>query len=286
MIITPLPITEAGEGDKIVFSRIVRATVGQIIEIPFRGIGWVYLGEMGNRRGLSYDSRRLDIEPGVRGSAGTVVGQSFIFTADAAGTYILKFYKQDFIQDYIINDHVQVIVGEVADNSAAGRFGYPVDRGRVVAEPRWPPVEEPVAASSPSVAPEPAPGITARPRQTVPDEGIVMIAPPQASTGAGTDTPESMQPSEYVRRAKLEFDAGRIEQGLSILDAMKLRFPLLTDEALWLYGQLLEANSSVRDIRLALEYYRRLVREYPQSNRVADAERRIAYLERFYFNIR
>jgi Tfp pilus assembly protein PilF len=104
--------------------------------------------------------------------------------------------------------------------------------------------------------------------------------------GAGTETPENMQPSEYVRRAKLEFDAGRMEQGLTILDAMKLRFPLLTDEALWLYGQLYEANSSVRDIRLALEYYRRLVREYPQSNQVADAERRIAYLERFYFNIR
>ena len=59
-----------------------------------------------------------------------------------------------------------------------------------------------------------------------------------------------------------------------------------TDEAWWLYGQLYEANSPNRDINLALEYYRRLVNEFPQSNRIVDAQRRIAYLERFYFNNR
>jgi len=73
---------------------------------------------------------------------------------------------------------------------------------------------------------------------------------------------------------------------LTILDAMKQRYPSGSDEAWWLYGQLLEANSSSRDVRLALEYYRRLVREYPQSSRAGDAQRRIAYLERYYFNIR
>jgi hypothetical protein len=37
---------------------------------------------------------------------------------------------------------------------------------------------------------------------------------------------------------------------------------------------------------MSLDYYRRLVREYPQSRRYNDASRRIAYLERFYINIR
>ncbi|MCL2067111.1 MAG: hypothetical protein FWG99_06565 [Treponema sp.] len=32
-----------------------------------------------------------------------------------------------------------------------------------------------------------------------------------------------------------------------------------------------EANTSSRDILLALDYYRRLVREYPQSGRYNDA---------------
>jgi Tfp pilus assembly protein PilF len=91
---------------------------------------------------------------------------------------------------------------------------------------------------------------------------------------------------EFVSRARLEFDAGRVEQALSTLDIMRQHYPHESDESLWLNGQLLEANSPLRDIRQALEYYRRLVREFPQSARVPEARRRIAYLERFFFNIR
>jgi len=62
-------------------------------------------------------------------------------------------------------------------------------------------------------------------------------------------------------------------------------YPGGSDEAYWLYGQFYEANSPNRNILLSLDYYRRLVSEYPQSSRVADARRRIAYLERYYINI-
>jgi outer membrane protein assembly factor BamD (BamD/ComL family) len=72
---------------------------------------------------------------------------------------------------------------------------------------------------------------------------------------------------------------------LSILDQFRETYPAGSDEAWWLYGQLLEANGPQRDIRSALDYYRRLIREYPQSTRYDEARRRIAYLERYYFNI-
>ena len=307
----------------ISFSRIVRVTVGQMIEIPFRGTGWVYLGELGNRRGITYESRRLDI------SGGITEGQSFIFRAELTGTYILKFYKQDFIQDYIINDHVQIIVGEESEYPGTGR--YPINPGRVVAEPRWPPAAENDQAagsaagttaadsaaatrSAEGTAPQGAspPGETipradpGRPLETTvaaPETAITPAAPPSApEIASGTVLPERSPspggtsaspqvftadtPDEYVRRAREEYNAGRIEPALTILDAMRQRYPLGTDEAWWLYGQLLEANSPSRDIRLALEYYRRLVNEYPQSPRAGDAQQRIAYLERYYFNIR
>ena len=92
--------------------------------------------------------------------------------------------------------------------------------------------------------------------------------------------------ADYVNRARLEFEAGRLGQALSILNTMEQHYPQGSDEAWWLFGQILEANSTNRDIRLALEYYRRLLNEYPYSNRAGDAQRRIAYLERFFFNIR
>ncbi|MFZ5368036.1 MAG: hypothetical protein ACOZCE_07360, partial [Spirochaetota bacterium] len=71
------------------------------VEIPYQGAGWVYLGEVGGRKGLAYDSRRLDPD-----------GQTFVFRCEASGTYTVKFFKQDFIKDYIINDYVEVVVGE------------------------------------------------------------------------------------------------------------------------------------------------------------------------------
>jgi hypothetical protein len=230
----------------------------------------VYLGELGLPRGIAYDSRRLDPE-----------GQTFVFKVEAAGTYALKFYKQDFIRDYILNDYVQVIAVE-SGPAGAGWFTPPADQGRVIAEPRWPPLEnqsQPSEASLPETAALPAPaGPAAAPEET-PVSPAPDPAPVQAPASSGPG------PGEYVRRAREEYNAGKVAEALSILDQMQSDYPSLTDEALWLYGQFLESNSPGRDIRLALEYYRRLIREYSQSPLVPQARRRIAYLERYYFNI-
>jgi outer membrane protein assembly factor BamD (BamD/ComL family) len=110
---------------------------------------------------------------------------------------------------------------------------------------------------------------------------------PAAGAGAASRVtiPQDAGINEYISRARTEYDARRIDSALAILDQFRGRFPAGTDEAWWLYGQALEANSPSRDIRTAIDYYRRLIREFPQSPRYADAQRRISYLERFYFNI-
>jgi outer membrane protein assembly factor BamD (BamD/ComL family) len=95
-----------------------------------------------------------------------------------------------------------------------------------------------------------------------------------------------LRPGDYPERARQEFEAGRVASAISILDQFRERYPSGSDEAWWLYGQFYEANGPSRDIRTALDYYRRLVREYPQSPRHDEARRRIAYLERYYINIR
>jgi tetratricopeptide (TPR) repeat protein len=307
----PARTSPAAQEEEVIFSRIVRAAVGQLVEIPFRGTGWVYLGELSSRRGISYESRRLDLE-----------GQSFVFRAEAVGTYALKFYRQDFIRDYILNDHVQVIVSDAPDSSGIGLFS-PIARGRVIAEPRWPLIDgsaesanvqaqavapaasqvqaapsassqvqtaQPATQTSPPSPPPSSPPVsqTSPVSQALPD----ISADPAFVAGSGGLAAEETQylpalaPDEYLRQAQREYDAGRIETALSILDRFRLDYPSGTDEAWWLYGQLLEANGPSRDIRLALEYYRRLVQEFPQSPRAPEAQRRIAYLERYYFNIR
>jgi hypothetical protein len=290
-----LPPPPAAPEEELVFSRVVRATAGQLVEIPFRGEGWVYLGELSSRRGLAYDSRKLDPE-----------GQSFVFRCETPGSYVLKFYRQDFIRDYILNDHVQVIVGEAPESAGIGLFNPPVDRGRVIAEPRWPPLDRereelsrlrpPQDEAETQAENEDAAARTATPE--TPDEAAADEASTPVETAGGTvpasggseetaadDRPEDSLPGGYLDRALEEYNAGRIVQALAIMDGFRQRFPSGSDEAWWLLGQLLEANSPARDINLSLEYYRRLVREFPQSRRVPAAQRRIAYLERFYFKI-
>ena len=305
------------------FSRTVRAAVGQLVEVPFNGTGWVYLGEVNAKRGIAYDARRLDSE-----------GQSFIFMIETPGTYALKFYRQDFIRDYIVNDFVQVLVDESSGIAGANRFNPVVDRGRVIAEPRWPssldqarradarsadstssglPVstdESPTVAanSRQPVSPAQAPASAARapaPAQPQPQR-VAQAAAPAAPAPVILQTPAQespvqalsaqelpeqepqlpkLTPDEYITKAREEFDAGKVAAAISMLDQFCEYYPSGSDESLWLYGQFYEANSPSRNILVSRDYYRRLVNEYPQSSRASDARRRIAYLERFYINI-
>jgi outer membrane protein assembly factor BamD (BamD/ComL family) len=97
--------------------------------------------------------------------------------------------------------------------------------------------------------------------------------------------PRDTAAEEYLRRAREEYQGERYPQAMAILDQFLERFPLGSDEAYWLYARICEKQGPSRNIRLALDYYRRLVAEYPQSGRYSDARRRIAYLERYYINI-
>jgi outer membrane protein assembly factor BamD (BamD/ComL family) len=95
----------------------------------------------------------------------------------------------------------------------------------------------------------------------------------------------AIEPGVILQRAKETFDEGNAAAAIALLDQFREYYPSGGDELYWLYGQFYEANTPGRNILLALDYYRRLVNEYPQSSRYNDARRRIAYLERFYINI-
>jgi len=333
----PATIIPGPAENDLPYSRTVRAWTGQYIEIPFRGPGWVYLGEFGSRRGVSYDSRRMESE-----------GMTFIFRADTEGTYSLKFTRQDFVRDYILNDYVKVIVEEHPAVTGTSWSNAQVRPERVYATPRWPLPTDPqgnvrmpeeqnnqaaaptTPASTPPAAPPAAPagGNTAGQNtagqnagtQTNQNTGTAAQPPSSTASTPATPQPPSIPPAsqppanqppasqppastpdtpaaaantanstagdDWLKKARDEYNAGRIANALWNLDQFMIRFPGGSDEAFWLYGQSLEANNeSTRDIRLALDYYRRLVREFPQSSRHDEARRRIVYLERFYFNI-
>jgi len=98
-------------------------------------------------------------------------------------------------------------------------------------------------------------------------------------------TPAPLAPEVFIDRAKEAFDGGNVPAAVALLEQFMETYPGGSDEVYWLLGQFYEANSPSRNILLSLDYYRRLINEYPQSRRFNDARRRIAYLERFYINI-
>jgi hypothetical protein len=68
--------------------------------------------------------------------------------------------------------------------------------------------------------------------------------------------------------------------------AIALAIADTNDTALWNRGQELEAPGPNRDIKGALTAYKTLVRDYPQSEYYTGSQKRIAYIERYFVNIR
>jgi hypothetical protein len=342
--ITPPPVVSAVKDDapvpnkqtlippkeENVFSRIVRASVGQLVEIPFRGNNWSYLEDMVSRRGIAYMSRRVDSE-----------GMTFTFRAEETGIFALRFYRRDYIRDYILYDYVQVIVEEQPNKGSAGAVNSPIDRGKVTAEPRWPSALEEaemlrggartssgnndgssassnVSSANRGSTAAPAQGTAAPPQtassnretqtqgtgaapQTVTPSATPSVTPSvtppavtqqpvmptemQADAAPPAEKKEKLPPEEILKKAQDAFNGGKAAEAIALLDQYTEFYPGGNDELYWMYGQFYEANTPSRNILLSLDYYRRLVNEYPQSTHYNDARRRISYLERFYINI-
>jgi len=261
------------------FSRAVQAVPGQTVEVPFYGSGWVFLGEADGRPGITFEARRAD-------DAGLV----FVFRVGEEGDFALRFFRQDFVRDVIINDHVRVAVDA---SGPLGPLGPAVPGARVVAE-RWPtPLQEAevlrAAALAWPGAPEPPPEPPPAPviPEVTPDPPIPPPAEPVFAPPPEAEPPPAFaSPFDLLPMALSEFEAGRVAEALELLGLFTEFYPSGSDEAWWLFGQFLEANSPSRNVLSALGYYRRLVSEFPQSSRLAAARGRIAFIERFFLNIR
>jgi outer membrane protein assembly factor BamD (BamD/ComL family) len=73
---------------------------------------------------------------------------------------------------------------------------------------------------------------------------------------------------------------------LAALDRYLALFPIGEDEVYWLYGQALELNGALRDIRRAYAMYKTLLEGWPRSVFWSQAQDRHSYIERHYLDIR
>lgn len=89
-----------------------------------------------------------------------------------------------------------------------------------------------------------------------------------------------------LEKAKKDFVDGKFEDALREAQEYYNNSETRLDEALFLLGQISESESSVKDIRFAVDSYDMLVKRFPASRLWKEAKNRSVYLKRFYIDIR
>jgi len=98
--------------------------------------------------------------------------------------------------------------------------------------------------------------------------------------------PINIDPSKsLLEQAKESLQNKKYELALSQIQMYLDSENSKTDEALYVQGQILEADSSVRNIKSAIDSYNTLIKKYPASKFWQEANKRKIYLDRYYINI-
>lgn len=129
---------------------------------------------------------------------------------------------------------------------------------------------------------ESAPGGDAKQPAPAPSYGGATA--PIAENRAQTAADESG--ADLLEQAKRAYADKQYENALDLVQRYLDDASEKIDEALFLQGQILEADSSVKSIRSAIDSYESLTKNYPMSALWKKANNRVIYLKRFYIEIR
>lgn len=246
---------------KPVPSRSVSVNRNDILEVPYLGNWWVYLGDENGSGALTFSSREYKSDKTV-----------FTMRAAHEGVALLHFYKQDIIGGIMVDDYLEVNVAE------AGGPSQKVVLDQFVISQLNPVSPETEESEEPSVENEAgstlekadAPVVQTTVKETerriekadainyvqVSEEPAVVGVPAEPGQAAEVDAEEN--------------DAG----GTGSETVVEMN-----DEQLFKRAQELEET----DIESALGLYRKLVANYPASPYWNKANNRITYINRFYF---
>lgn len=280
---------EFSEG--VVPSRKVTLKKGEMLQVIYPGSGWIYLGSLSEYNNLESRGRKV-------GDTQTI----YTLYAKSAGTQIHHFYKTDNLTGNFIDDYLEVTVldikGSITTCVRAPEYSLIV--------PKQP--ERPALASTKNLTEE----------ETTPQE-INLTQPQNTLINANiNELPDDKKNEEYVEKTKTEIES--LNKSVETIseseinyynfqadDLLKLAKELYqkkdyaqsykavqtfliiatdkVDEGLYLKGQILEADNSLKDIKNAITTYEDLIQNYPSSSLWDDANKRITYLKRFYIDI-
>lgn len=132
--------------------------------------------------------------------------------------------------------------------------------------------------------------------KTQTDAESVSTSVPETQTVSDVPLPDSdiqaesaFLPEEVYARAETAFNESRYADALNILDDFFQNFipsDNCFDKAVFLKARIYETPSDYRNIRGALDEYKKITAFFPESDLWDEAGRRITYINRFYMDIR
>lgn len=263
-------------------SRSMTAKNNQYVDIIYPGRGWIYMGEYeGKDQILRYFGRKLGTE-----------NTTFTLRTTKSGETVLHFYKNDVLKGEYIDDYLEI---KVLEESAK-----PNERAKAPAYEESVP-QKPVRLEKKAETQEEAQKTdeiknieekTSDNKQKLSSQDETNLKKNDVSNNVSKEVSKPEQKKNLkidtknlLEQAKKDFEAKSYAQALSevqqYLDTQNTRI----DEALFLQGQILEADSEVKNIKSAIDSYNSLIKNYPASTFWQEANRRKIYLNRYYVNI-
>lgn len=263
-------------------SRSMTAKNNQYVDIIYPGRGWIYMGEdEGKDQILRYFGRKLGTE-----------NTTFTLRTTKSGETVLHFYKNDVLKGEYIDDYLEIKVLEESakpnERAKAPSYEESVPQKPVRLEKKAETqeetqktdeiknIEEKISDNEQKLSSQDETNLK---QNDVSNNVSNEVSRPEQKKSLKIDT------KNLLEQAKKDFEAKSYAQALSevqqYLDTQNTRI----DEALFLQGQILEADSEVKNIKSAIDSYNSLIKNYPASTFWQEANRRKIYLNRYYVNI-
>ena len=263
-------------------SRSMTAKNNQYVDIIYPGRGWIYMGEdEGKDQILRYFGRKLGTE-----------NTTFTLRTTKSGETVLHFYKNDVLKGEYIDDYLEIKVLEESakpnERAKAPSYEESVPQKPVRLEKKAETqeeaqktdeiknIEEKTSDNEQKLSSQDETNLK---KNDVSNNVSKEVSRPEQKKNLKIDT------KNLLEQAKKDFEAKSYAQALSevqqYLDTQNTRI----DEALFLQGQILEADSEVKNIKSAIDSYNSLIKNYPASTFWQEANRRKIYLNRYYVNI-
>lgn len=270
-------------------SRSMTAKNNQYVDIIYPGRGWIYMGEdEGKDQILRYFGRKLGTE-----------NTTFTLRTTKSGETVLHFYKNDVLKGEYIDDYLEIKVLEESakpnERAKAPSYEESVPQKPFRLEKKAETQEETQKTDEIKNIEEKTSGdeqkLSSQDETNLKQNDVSNeVSNNSNNVSKDVSKPEQkkslkIDTKNLLEQAKKDFEAKSYAQALSevqqYLDTQNTRI----DEALFLQGQILEADSEVKNIKSAIDSYNSLIKNYPASTFWQEANRRKIYLNRYYVNI-